>query len=459
MNIWRTKLTQAQLNLHDSSIRPIPEKKTTSPFRQLLAKRDFRLLWIGEAISLLGDQFHMIALPWLVLQLTGDAFIMGTVLALAAVPRALFMLIGGAITDRYSSRNVMLLSNIARMVLVIILSVTILTGTINMGLIYLISLLFGLADAFYFPASQSIIPSLVSKKLLQSANAIVQGTVQISIFLGPVIAGILISWLSVVNPTVDGIADLSGIGIAFGIDALTFVISALTLWMMSNTSRSDNTDESDNEQSILSSIRDGFRYIRNDSLLSKVFFTSVGINFLVNGPLAVGIPVLANTQYPEGAAAFGIIISGFGGGALLGIIMAGALPRPKSAYMGTFIMVAVSTLGLAEITLVTTHSTALATLAIAIAGAGNGYVNVMIFTWIQSVTPSNMLGRMMSVFMFAGAGTAPLGHAMTGALLTVSPIVTFAGAGVLVVLLSAYMLRDKDIKLMGYAMAGEAEVA
>jgi len=450
-------MTQAELNLQDSGIRPISEKKSASPLRHLFANRDFRLLWLGEAISLLGDQFHMIALPWLVLQITGDAFIMGTVLALAAVPRAIFMLVGGAITDRYSSRNVMLLSNIARMLLVLILSVTILTGTINMGLIYIISLLFGLADAFYFPASQSIIPSLVSKTLLQSANAIVQGTVQISVFLGPVIAGILISLLS--TPAVDGVLDMSGIGIAFGFDALTFVVSALTLWMMSNTYVTDKSDAEGDEQSILASIRDGFRYIRHDSLLSKVFFTSVGINFLVNGPLTVGIPVLADTQYPEGAAAFGIIISGFGGGALLGIIMAGALPRPKSAYMGTLIMFAVSLLGLAEVVLVATHSTALATLAVAVAGAGNGYINVMIFTWIQSVTPSNMLGRMMSVFMFAGAGTAPLGHAMTGALLTISPILTFAWAGVLVIMLAAYMLRDKDIKAMGYAMAGETVAA
>ena len=74
-------MTQAELNLHNTEIRPLPEKKSTSPFRHLLANRDFRLLWIGEAISLLGDQFHMIALPWLVLQMTGDAFMMGAVLA------------------------------------------------------------------------------------------------------------------------------------------------------------------------------------------------------------------------------------------------------------------------------------------------------------------------------------------------------------------------------------------
>src|SRR5215468_5554311 len=89
-------------------------QKPASP----LSVRNFRLLWIGEGISLLGDQFYLIALPWLVLQLTGSALALGTVLALASIPRALFMLIGGAFVDRYSPRSVMFASNFARLVAV-----------------------------------------------------------------------------------------------------------------------------------------------------------------------------------------------------------------------------------------------------------------------------------------------------------------------------------------------------
>lgn len=80
--------------------------------------RNFRLLWIGQGISVLGDQFYLIALPWLVLQLTGDALAVGTVLALVAFPRAVFMLVGGALIDRFSPPNVMLASDALRMVLV-----------------------------------------------------------------------------------------------------------------------------------------------------------------------------------------------------------------------------------------------------------------------------------------------------------------------------------------------------
>src|SRR6185295_14141728 len=89
-------------------------QKPASP----LSVRNFRLLWIGESISLLGDQFYMIALPWLVLQLTGSALALGSVMALAGIPRALFMLIGGVLVDRFSPRAVMMMSNFARFVLV-----------------------------------------------------------------------------------------------------------------------------------------------------------------------------------------------------------------------------------------------------------------------------------------------------------------------------------------------------
>src|SRR3954465_8151293 len=101
-------------------------QKPASP----LSVRNFRLLWIGEGISLLGDQFYLIALPWLVLQITGSALALGTLMALASIPRALFMLVGGALVDRFSPRAVMVASNFARLVLVGLLSALVLTNNI-----------------------------------------------------------------------------------------------------------------------------------------------------------------------------------------------------------------------------------------------------------------------------------------------------------------------------------------
>src|SRR5690349_5634334 len=83
--------------------------------QSVISNRNFRLLWLGQGASLLGDQFYLIAAPWLVLKLTNDPLALGAVLALAGIPRAVFMLAGGAITDRYSPRAIMLVSDILRL--------------------------------------------------------------------------------------------------------------------------------------------------------------------------------------------------------------------------------------------------------------------------------------------------------------------------------------------------------
>src|SRR5215216_661384 len=207
-----------------STVVNVNVQKPASP----LGVRNFRLLWIGEAISLLGDQFYMIALPWLVLQLTGSALALGTVMALAGIPRALFVLVGGAFVDRFSPRSVMIVSNFARLVLVVLLSALALTNTIQIEMLYAFALAFGLADAFYFPGQTAIVPQLLPEDQLQAGNTFVQGTAQLSGFLGPVLAGALIALLGHAATT-NGTPGSQGIGIAFGIDTLSFVASLLCL--------------------------------------------------------------------------------------------------------------------------------------------------------------------------------------------------------------------------------------
>ena len=128
----------------------------------VLHGRNFRLLWIGQGISVLGDQFYMIALPWLVLQLTGDALAVGTVLALVAFPRALFMLVGGALIDRFSPRNVMLASDALRLVLVTVLTLLILAGVFRCGCSMALPFSSGWQRVFY-PAQPALIPQLLEE--------------------------------------------------------------------------------------------------------------------------------------------------------------------------------------------------------------------------------------------------------------------------------------------------------
>src|SRR5258705_2655581 len=165
------------------------ETRSQNPF----AIRDFRLLWAGEAISALGDQFALIALPWLALVLTGSPLALGGVMAVMAIPRALLMLIGGVSVDRFSPRRVMLGSNAVRLLATAALGGLVLAGAAELWMLYAFALVFGVADAFFFPAQTSMVPELVEQDQLQRANGITQGTTQATVLVGPALAGIVIA--------------------------------------------------------------------------------------------------------------------------------------------------------------------------------------------------------------------------------------------------------------------------
>jgi MFS family permease len=404
----------------------------------LLRLRGFRLLWAGELISLLGDQFYLIALPWLVLQLTGDALAVGTVLALAGIPRALFMLVGGALTDRFSPRTVMLASNLLRMALVALLALLILGSAIEIWMLYLFALAFGLMDAFFYPAQSAIVPRLVGQDQLQTANAIMQGTFQLSLFAGPVLAGYLIARFG--NGAVG--QDATGIGLAFAVDALTFLASATALWQLKESEPGRSAENPGKEEGVLEAIGEGIRIAWSDTALRSFFILIALSNFLVNGPIFVGIPVLADNRFAEGAAAFGVIMSAYGGGSLLGSILAGLLPRPPARVMGIVLGAIWSGLGLGVLFLgLAANTTVAATTALAM-GAAQGYVVILFITWLQRRTSGPMMGRMMSLLMFASAGLLPVSNVLTGALIRIDARALFLTAGgLMVILVFSFMLN------------------
>ena len=407
-------------------------------------ERDFRLLWLGEAISMIGDQFYMIALPWLVLQLTGDALAMGTVLALAGVPRALFMLVGGALTDRFSPRAVMLASNLIRGALVAGLTVLVLSGATELWMLYLFALAFGMADAFFYPAQSAIVPQVAPPEELQTANAVVQGTGNLALFAGPVLAGVLIALLG--SDTDDG-TNLTGIGLAFGVDTLTFLASAFTLMLM----RLPNQQAADAAagDSVVAAIRAGLAHLWDDTLVRAYFVMIALANVFINGPLVVGTPLLADSRLPEGAAAFGILMSAFGGGMLGGIIVAGAMSKPEPRRLGIRLLIVWSGMGLGVILLGLVRSTPLAALFMVLTGAANGYVVIQFVTWLQERTPPQMMGRMMSLLMFASAGLMPISTALTGALMELDMTATFIASGGLMMVVVLSVMFNRRLRTMG----------
>ena len=182
------------------------------------ASRNFRLLWLGEGVSLLGDQFYLVGLGWFTMQLTGSSLALGAVMMTAAFPRAILMLVGGAITDRFSPRSVMLASNALRAIITIILAALAVTNTLQLWQLYVLAASFGIVDAFFYPAYGSMIPHVVDKENLEAGNGIMYGTMQLSQLMALASAGLLIARTS--------------LSFAFAFDAATFIWASLTLIFM-----------------------------------------------------------------------------------------------------------------------------------------------------------------------------------------------------------------------------------
>ncbi len=413
-----------------------------SPPPSPLANRDFRLLWLGEAISTIGDQFALIALPWLALVLTGSALALGGVLAVMAIPRALLMVVGGAWVDRVSPRRVMLASNAVRLVAVTVLGIVVLEGAAELWMLYAFALVFGVADAFFFPANTSIVPQLVEQHQLQRANGIVQGTAQAAVLIGPALAGGIVAALS--SSGTD--ASQAGIAIALLLDGATFLVSMVTLWLI----RHRGAVRSAADRSILDEIGEGVRFVWGMPTLRLVILVSLTANLLIVGPSEVGLPVIAYTRLPEGPAAFGIIMSAFGGGSLIGLAIAALLPAPPARLLGPVVMVTIGIAGLGLAVLPLASTTIVAAAMTAVSGGALGYGNLLGITWIQARIPSELMGRVMSLMMLGSMGMVPVSQLVAGAAVTVSldGMLIVSGTGLaVVVLLSLLSPRIRDLGL------------
>ncbi len=419
----------------------------------VFANRNFRLLFGGSTISMLGDQFTLVALPWLVLKLTGDPAALGIVLATMALPRAAFMLIGGAMVDRLSPRKVLLAARGTNALLVALLATLVLLGDIHMWLVYLIALGIGLSTAFAYPAGSAILPQLVKPEQLQPANALVMGMRQLSMFVGPALAGVVIS-VGAHGAHTQGLEDAGGLGLAFSIDAISFAFSLGSLMLIRIHS---DFHPKPVVGGVLSNVASGVRAIWADLPLRAFILYAAVVSVFVGGPLQVGLPVLADTRMDLGAASLGILMTANGGGMLLGSFLSGIASRFVRGRLGLMVLSIDSLAGLALAALALVHSTVGGAILLAGTGVFGGIAQIAIVSWIQRRVAPEMMGRTMSVLMFTFMGLGPLSAALAGSLLKVISLpALFVGAGLLLTAIALSCMSSPALRSIGAARAEAA---
>lgn len=391
------------------------------PIWRAAGVRDFRLLWASEGVSVLGDQFHAVALSWLVITLTGSGLALGTVLIAISVPRALLLMPMGVVADRREQRSLMLLSHVARAAIVAAITVLVVAGAASIPTLAALGVLFGAADAVYMPSQQAFVPRAVGPDRLPSANALLQGTYQLTSIIGPPLAGLVIA--------------AAGTGIAFGVDAASFVIAAGVVALIGRSAvrtapAQAETAADGPHEPFLAALRGGLRSVIDDRGIGSMLAVSLVLNFALNGPAAVGIPWLAELRFHAGAAGLGLMVAGWAAGGLIGTVIAGNV---RLVRQGRPILIAIGASGIAFGLVGLTDSLAAATVLFAVGGLCMGYVNIVAISWLQARVELSMLGRVMGLVMLVGFGISPLSMALAGALIDASATLLFVGAGALVV--------------------------
>ncbi|AVS61980.1 MFS transporter [Paracidovorax avenae] len=392
-----------------------PSSAPLPPGTPLSRNAGFRWLTASSALSLLGDQFSLIAMPWLVLQTTDDTRVLGTVLALMSVPRAVFILVGGAIVDRQSPLRVLRLTRWLNAALTGLLAALVLAGHCPLWALYALSLALGISTAFSIPAATSITPRVVGRAQLHAANSIGMGLRQVGMSVGPLFAGLLIAGFGGAGTQA---ADRTGIGFAFAVDALSFVVSA---WMLGRVRLHAPAPGAVPGGAVLAAVAQGLSHAWRDRPLRTCFLYWGLLSILVMGPTQIALPVLTHGQPQLGAAAFGILVGMHGAGTLAGMVAAGALPRLRLVNLGTTLLAVDAVAGLLIAPLGSISAVWQGALLLGSVGLLGGFMQVGLFTWIQQRVPPALLGRTMGLFMFIFMGLQPVAAAATGWLLQIVP--------------------------------------
>ena len=357
------------------------------------AERPFRIFFVGRTVSTLGSAITPLALTFGAIELGASAGQLGLVLGAAAVPKLIFILLGGVIGDRFERRRILVVTDLVMAACQAATALLFLSGAAEIWHLIALQLVAGAAAAFFAPASTGIIPDIVSEPRLQQANALLGMAGNVCRLVGPAIAGVLVA--------------LASPGWAFGIDAFTFVFSAAALARIP-TSFGRMTAKT----GLIRDLVDGWREFTSRTWVWAMVLSFAVYQATVLPAIFLLGPVLAEEEL-GGAAAWAAILTGRSAGALaVGVLLLRWRPRRPMVASTLFVLLDVPFLVLLGIgaplwTIVVTGALS----AAALVGA-----DTLWETTLQERIPQHALSRVSSYDWLGSLAINPLGFALVGAL-------------------------------------------
>lgn len=353
----------------------------------------FRRLFVGQALSMLGDRIAYIALPFAVIAVGGKAPAVGIVVAAQTVPFAALSLAAGVWGDRLDRRMIMIASEVVRLVVQVIGGVLLVTGTAEIWHLAVLAFVYGCADAFFPPAMAGLMPQVVETHHLQQANALRAMTISGSMVLGPAIGGPLVA--------------IAGAGYAYFADALTFAVSIAALLGVRPRVVERSYEE---EPNFLAGLRGGWRAVRSRSWVLAGLASLLAYHVIVLPAIFVLGPVRANDEL-GGPEAWAVIVGAFGVGGVVAnlTLLRWRPPRPMSVSLSLLVVASCQ----AAIVGSPLPVWAIAALEAVAGVAVAGYFTLW-ETSLQEHIPEHSLSRVSSYDFLVSVGSLPLGAALAG---------------------------------------------
>jgi MFS family permease len=388
--------------------------------------RDFRLFWGGQLVSLSGTWIQSVAQQWLVLQLTHSAFALGLVTTVQFTPLLLLSLIGGAIADRASKRNLLLLTQVISGLLALILGVLVQTGEVRYWHVLIIAGMLGIVNAFYTPTRQAFVPELVDRPSLLNAVALNSAIFNGARVVGPAVGGLLIAAL--------------GLSLNFYLNAASFLAVIASLLLI----KPRPAIKSEGEETMRQRVGEGLTYIRETPVVYTIL-ALIGVASLFAFNFATLMPLIARYVLHVGSSGYGFLMASMGAGSLAGAIVLATINRRDLAR--PFIYAGVVVFSATEILFGLSRIYGLSITLLVIVGLSSNFFTTTANTRVLTLTPSHLQGRVMSVYSLMFLGVTPFGSFLAGLVAQRfgAPTALISGAAVtLVFSIAVYLYRPSQ---------------
>jgi MFS family permease len=395
-------------------------------FASLRKYRNYRLYFVGQVISVSGTWMQHLALAWFVIDLTRSPFAVGLLAFCRFAPFTAFGLVAGVLADRFDNRRLFAVTQLASMGVSLALAALAFSGAAELWHIYLLAALGGTAAVFDGPGRHSLTSQLVGRDELPNAIALNVSLFNASRLLGPALAGAVIA-------TVD-------VAWCFAINSVSFLAVFVALALM-------RTDElfplarKEERPTLIRGVRELFRYVADAGgvravLILTAALSAVGINFHVL------VPLLAADDASVGPSAFGLLAASFGAGAMIGALLSATIARAS----WTTIVVATAGFSASILALATADRPTLAAALLFTTGAFFTLESSNSQSILQLTAPDHIRGRVLSLYLLAFGGFAPIGGLVAGWLAERGGVeLAFTVAGVTGLLAAAAMLASRTV--------------